>query len=198
LRWCTRVPSARSPTTVCGGGGLNTYQWHRADAVPRAAHTWRVCQAWHTTSEVQVLAPGIRGAEGEEKGKGIHREVGSGGRPIHRRGATHRNRIGGVAHPGQAGTCPRSPPSAGDVLYQSGVYARNIRCLTLGARPVVPIRGTEGGAIRSDRSAEVSRGHRRLAAGQAREAPHGRTAGPQRGRAATRVGRRPERCPERG
>ena len=27
--------------------------------------------------------PGIRGAEGEEKGKGVHREVGSGGSPIH-------------------------------------------------------------------------------------------------------------------
>ena len=38
-----------------------------------------MCQAWHRASEVQVLAPGIRGAAGEEKGKGIYREVGSEG-----------------------------------------------------------------------------------------------------------------------
>ena len=30
----------------------------------------RVCQVWHRTSEVKILAPGDRGAEGEEKGKG--------------------------------------------------------------------------------------------------------------------------------
>jgi hypothetical protein len=59
----------------------------------RAAEAARVCQAWHRTSEVQVLVPGMRGAEGEEKGKGAHREVGSGGSPIHTCGATHRNRI---------------------------------------------------------------------------------------------------------
>ena len=28
-------------------------------------------RAWHRTSEVKVLAPGDRGAEGEEKGKGV-------------------------------------------------------------------------------------------------------------------------------
>jgi Predicted metal-binding integral membrane protein (DUF2182) len=42
-----------------------------------AAELGRVCQAWHSTSEVPVLVPGIRGAQGQEKGKGIHREVGS-------------------------------------------------------------------------------------------------------------------------
>ena len=52
-----------------------------------------VCQAWHRTSEVQVLVPGIRGAEGEEKGKGARRELGAGGSPIHTRGATNRTRI---------------------------------------------------------------------------------------------------------
>jgi hypothetical protein len=36
----------------------------------------RVCQAWHRTSAVQVLVPGMRGAEGEAKGQGVHREVG--------------------------------------------------------------------------------------------------------------------------
>jgi hypothetical protein len=81
---------------------------------------------------VQVPVPGSRGAEGEEKGKGAHREVGSGGSPIHTCGATNRHRIRGVGHPGRAGTCPRSPPSAGGVLYQSGVHARNVLCLTRG------------------------------------------------------------------
>jgi hypothetical protein len=38
-----------------------------------AAHVKRVCQAWHSTSEVQGLGPGKRGAEGEEQGKGVHR-----------------------------------------------------------------------------------------------------------------------------
>ena len=42
-----------------------------ADALTRAAQPERVCQAWHRTSEVKVLAPGDRGAEGEEKGKGV-------------------------------------------------------------------------------------------------------------------------------
>ena len=67
-------------------------------------HGYADGQAWHRASEVNVLAPGIRGAEGEEKGKGVHREVGSGGSPIQTRGATHRNRRGGVVHPGRAGT----------------------------------------------------------------------------------------------
>jgi hypothetical protein len=71
---------------------------------PPAADRQCVCQAWHSTREGQVLVPGIRGAEGEEKGKGVHREVGSGGSPIHTRGATHRHRRRGVALPGRAGT----------------------------------------------------------------------------------------------
>jgi hypothetical protein len=75
----------------------------RGGAAP-AADAGRVCQAWHRASEVKVLAPGIRGAEGEEKGKGTYREVGSGGSPIQRRGATNRNRRRGVVHPGRAGT----------------------------------------------------------------------------------------------
>jgi hypothetical protein len=31
----------------------------------------RVCRAWHRACEVKVLAPGISGAEGKEKGKGV-------------------------------------------------------------------------------------------------------------------------------
>ena len=57
---------------------------------------------------------------------------------------------------------------------------------------------TAGGEIRAERPAEVSRGYSRPGAGKAREAPHGRKAGERIGRAATRVGRRLERCPERG
>jgi hypothetical protein len=61
--------------------------------VTRAAQACRVCQAWHRASAVQGLAPGRRGAEGEAQGQGVHRAVGSGGSPIHTRGAPHRHRI---------------------------------------------------------------------------------------------------------
>jgi hypothetical protein len=44
--------------------------------------------------------PGISGAEGEEQGQGVHREVASGGSPIHTGGATSRHRRGGVGPPG--------------------------------------------------------------------------------------------------
>ena len=64
----------------------------------------RVCQAWHRTDGVEVPVPGISGAEGEEQGTGVHRAVASGGRAIHTGGATYRNRIGGVVHPGRVGT----------------------------------------------------------------------------------------------
>ena len=88
------------------------------------------------------------------------------------------------------------PP--GGVREPSGVDARNVRCLTLGALPVVPVGGPEGGGRCPERPLAVSRGERRPDAGQAREAPHGRQAGQPRGGAATRAGRRPERCPARG
>ena len=47
---------------------------------------------------------------------------------------------------------------------------------------------TERGEIASERHAEVSRGYSKPGAGNAREAPHGRKAGQQIGRAATRAG----------
>lgn len=36
-----------------------------------ASELRRVCQAWHVTSWVQVPWPGLRRAEGKEKGKGV-------------------------------------------------------------------------------------------------------------------------------
>jgi hypothetical protein len=36
-----------------------------------AAHSGRVCRAWHRTCEVKVLTPGVSGAEGKEKGRGV-------------------------------------------------------------------------------------------------------------------------------
>lgn len=36
-----------------------------------APYLKRVCQAWHVTSWVQVPWPGLRRAEGKEKGKGV-------------------------------------------------------------------------------------------------------------------------------
>ncbi len=59
-------------------------------------------------------------------------------------------------------------------LYKSGGYARNVLGLTLGDLSAVP---TEGGGSRSDRPAEVSRGHRRSEAGEAREARQCRKGG---------------------
>ena len=44
-----------------------------ADAVNRAAQFERVCRAWHRANGVQVPVPGVRGAEGEEKDKGVPR-----------------------------------------------------------------------------------------------------------------------------
>ena len=41
-----------------------------AGAAP-VAELGRVCRAWHIACEVKVLAPGVRGAEGKEKGKGV-------------------------------------------------------------------------------------------------------------------------------
>src|SRR5262245_23530070 len=133
----------RLATSMRPNPSLHPTRYSGLRPLPRAGELKRVCQAWHRTSEVQVLVPGDRGAEGEEKGKGVHREVGSGGSPIQTRGATNRNRLRGVARPGRAGTCPRSPPSAGGVRYQSGVYARNVRCLTLGGLSGVHVAGMD-------------------------------------------------------
>ena len=53
--------------------GQEQYHRHAADFAPlrKAAERTRVCRAWHRASEVGVLTPGVRGAEGKEKGKGI-------------------------------------------------------------------------------------------------------------------------------
>jgi hypothetical protein len=92
-----------------------------------------------------------------------------------------------------------------EVLHPQGVCLIN-PAPTRGTFGVLPweicrlsrSKGTEGGAIHPDRSAAVSSGHRRLDAGKAREAPQGRKAGQQIGRAATWTSGRPERCSERG
>ena len=76
-----------------------------------AAEPGRVCRAWHRAYEVKVLVPGISGAEGKEKGKGV----------VVRRGLEE-------AQSKSAGR--RIPLQAG--LYKSGVYARNVLCLTPG------------------------------------------------------------------
>ena len=81
------------------------------------------------------------------------------------------------------------------VLYKSGVYARNVLGLTLGDLSAVP-HGTEGGGSYSDRSAEVSRGHSRSEAGKASEAPQGRKAGQQIGRAVPHLTEGPNGAPK--
>src|SRR5262249_8417914 len=159
------------------------------------------------------------------EGQGRHREVGAGGSPIQRCGATNRNRIRGVGPPGtsghgtvkssmRGGVCLINPASTHQkfcVLLREVCMASRSKvwmksCGTAGKpggnsehkpHPAAMTR-TERGEISADRHAEVSRGHTRLDAGDAREAPQGRQAGQQIGGAATRTGRRPERCPERG
>jgi hypothetical protein len=128
--------------------------------------------------------PGNRGAEGKEKGKGVivrwgleeaqsesaGRRTGTGYEVWHTWDERARDRE--VLHP-QRG-----------VLYKSGVYARNGRCLTLGDLSVV--RGRTGSRVTgSDRPGEVSRGRSKPEAGEAIEAPQSRKAGQQIGRAAT-------------
>jgi len=142
-----------------------------------AGELGRVCQAWHGTSEVQILVPGMRGAEGEEKGQGAHREVGSGGSPIPTRGATHRNRRGG------GGTTRDARARDGEVLQPHGVgwiHPASRR----GTGCVVPWEicrvssGTEGGEIRPDRPAAGSRGPTRRRDTATRRNPPGRTRNP--------------------
>ena len=50
--------------------------WRRTTPLHRTADAagegkQRVCRAWHRTGEVKVLLPGVRRAEGQEKGKGV-------------------------------------------------------------------------------------------------------------------------------
>jgi hypothetical protein len=105
---------------------------------------------------------------------------------------------------GDEGWCTRDERARDrEVLHPQGGYLIK-PASTPGTFGVLPgeicwlSKRTEGGAIRAERPAEVSRGSSRPGAGAASEAPQGRKAGEQIGRAATRVGRRPERCPERG
>ncbi|OGW36462.1 MAG: hypothetical protein A2Y97_08500 [Nitrospirae bacterium RBG_13_39_12] len=44
---------------------------HSSGWLTATADFGRVCQAWHRACEVKVLTPGISGAEGKEKGKGV-------------------------------------------------------------------------------------------------------------------------------
>ena len=58
--------------------------------VPGMAQNWRGESPLARCSQSRRLG----------EGQGRHREVGSGGSPIQNCGATNRNRIGGVVHPG--------------------------------------------------------------------------------------------------
>jgi len=51
-------------------------------------------------------------SRGQGEGQVRRREARCGGSPIQSCGAMNKNRIGGVVHPGRAGTWPQSPPSA--------------------------------------------------------------------------------------
>jgi len=75
---------------------------------------------------VPVLAPGMRGAEGEEQGTGGHREVGSGGSCRHTSDPRHTHRMRGSVG-------VRSPMAAGTLRCRCGGAGRQVTRLTLGA-----------------------------------------------------------------
>jgi hypothetical protein len=173
-----------------------------------------VCQAWHRTHGVEVPVPGLSGAEGEEKGTGVPREVASGGSPIHTCGATHRNRIGGVGPPGTSGhVTTKSSSRVWGVLDTSGVDARTVRCLTLGGLQAVRQRG-ERSAAESEPPGRQQSAEGLVGPAQARlvrhptaerrghgeaEPPRGWAAGPNGGQEGSPpVGPRPRTCTAAG
>jgi hypothetical protein len=117
----------------------NTAMHASANSAPRDLH--RVCQAWHRACGVEVPTPGVRGAEGEEKGKGVivrRRPEEAQSKGTGRRTGTGSEvwytwdelaRASEVLHP-RVG-----------VLYQSGAYVQKVLCLTLGDRHAVRERG---------------------------------------------------------
>jgi hypothetical protein len=81
--------------------------------------------------------PGVRGAEGKEKGKGLSREAGL--EEAQSKCAGRRTGTGSevwYARDERARDREVLHPQRG-VLYKSGVYAQNDLCLTLGDLPVV-------------------------------------------------------------
>jgi hypothetical protein len=108
-----------------------------------AGQLGRVCRAWHRASQVKVLAPGVRAAEGEEKGKGATarwglkeaqskdagRRTGTGYEVWYTRDERARDRE--VLH------------ARGGVLYKSGVYASQAQCLTPGDLHGVQVEGMD-------------------------------------------------------
>jgi hypothetical protein len=64
-------PIPRLTTQWSGRPTAQALWWCVTQCLWAAAHRGRVCRAWHSTDEVPVLVPGVRGAEGEEQGKGV-------------------------------------------------------------------------------------------------------------------------------
>ena len=118
-------------------------QGHGADAVNRAAQAQRVCRAWHRASQVKVLAPGVRAAEGEEKGQGTTARWGLEEAPS--KDAGRRTGTGyEVWYTRDERARAREVLQARwGVLDQSGVYASQAQCLTPGDLPGVHVEGLE-------------------------------------------------------
>jgi hypothetical protein len=170
--------------------GVLTRAWRRTRNKLRAAQL-QAC--------VPDMAQNSRGASPRARcqrrrrrgaGQGRHRAVGSGGSPIHRCGATHRNRIRGVGPPGTSGHVTVKSSLRGGVGLRHpastprkfGVFRREV-CRVSRSKVGRKSRGTAGtpggnrannpppaamtrterGEIPADRHADVSRGHRRHA-----------------------------------
>jgi hypothetical protein len=182
------VNSPAVSTSFCRPDNL-TQAWSRRGK-PRGSYPQPCVPCMRSCSGVKVPRPGICGAEGPGKRQGV--AVRWGLKEAWNAGAGRGTRTGyevWYARDEWARHHKVLHPQLGRTVYirrlgTEGVTAGDLRGV---------LDRTEGGGILPDRPAEVSRGHRRPGAGDAREAPHGRKAGPQRGGAVTRVGRRPER-----
>jgi hypothetical protein len=104
------------------------------------------------------------------EGPGRHREVTSGGSPIHTCGATPRHRRCGVGPPGTSGHgTTTSALRAGGVLATSGVDARTVLCLPLGGLPAVRARAeAEANCARRHPSRSAGRSQQRVSSARGR------------------------------
>jgi len=125
-----------------------------------------VCRAWHEAREVKVLLPGCRRAEGKRKGKGVtaRRKPNAKLRGDEQEPDTRCDTSGTSGH-----VTTKSSICIGVCFINPASTQRPFRVLP--REICLLFAGTERGAIRAHRQAEVSRGHRRWGEERSREAP---------------------------
>jgi len=88
----------------------------------------RVCRAWHRTREVKVLLPGVRRAEGQEKGKGVTATWGLEEAQSEAAGRRTGTRYEVWHIRAERARDREVLPLRWDVLYRSGVFAVKALC----------------------------------------------------------------------